>query len=388
MLNTRRLQLLKDILQQPSAPFREQHVIRCVTRHLNKSGVPYFSDPVGNLVIGVKSELEYRRLLRKKSKEPVRVFLAHMDHPGFHGVKWASNNRLQIKWHGGSPIKHLSGAKVWLANDDMLLADGHLTKIKLLQSRMAIDTAEVLLSNSDSELNRLKAKSLYGSFSFRSHYWISRKRLYTRAADDLVGVFTILSTAIDLFQRGKSNQSFLGILTRAEEVGFVGAVRHLQTGWLDARKRPVVCVSLEASRTLPHAVVGKGPVVRLGDRRTIFDSGYLQVLTQIAEKILPGRYQRRIMDGGSCEATATTAWGLPTIGITLPLGNYHNQGYEGGMDCPHPEGPAPEFVHLDDIDGELKLCRGLMQKGLNWHDSWSPVRLRLDKIANKYNKLL
>jgi putative aminopeptidase FrvX len=388
MLNTRRLQLLKEILQQPSAPFREQHVVRCVSQHLEKAGVPFFFDPVGNLVIGVKSGQEYKRLLRKKSKDPVRVFIAHMDHPGFHGVSWVSKNRLQIKWHGGSPVKHLAGAKVWLASDDKLLTEGRLAKIRLLESKLAIDTAEVRLNHSDNELNRLSAKSIYGGFAFRSHYWTSGKRLYTRAADDLVGVFTIVSTAIDVFKRGKSNQTFLGILTRAEEVGFVGAVRHLQTGWLQESKRPVVCVSLEASRTLPNAHVGKGPVVRLGDRRTIFDSAYLQVLTQVAEKILPGQYQRRIMDGGSCEATATTAWGLPTIGITLPLGNYHNQGFEGGMDCRQPEGPAPEFVNLDDIEGELKLCRGLLQNSLAWHDPWDSVRHRLNKLSSKYNKLL
>lgn len=388
MLNRRRLQLLKEILQQPSAPFREQHVIRCVSQHLTDERVPFFTDPAGNLVIGVKSEQEYKRIITKRSKEPVRIFIAHMDHPGFHGVKWISKNRLSIKWHGGSPVKHLAGAKVWLANDDEMLTEGILAKIKLLESKMAIDTAEVSLKHSDIALNQLKAKSLFGGLSFRSHHWTSGKRLYTRAADDLVGVFAIVSTAIDHFKNGKSNQSFLGILTRAEEVGFVGAVRHLQTGWLQSSKRPLLCISLEASRTLTNAEVGKGPVIRLGDRRTLFHSGYLHILTQLAEKILPGKYQRRIMDGGSCEATATTAWGIPTIGITLPLGNYHNQGFEGGMDCERPEGPAPEFVHLDDIEGELRLCRGLMKMGLEWHDPWHSVRQRLGKISNKYNKLI
>lgn len=388
MLNPRRLQLLKEILQQPSAPFREQHVVHYISMHLKNAGVPFFLDPAGNLILGVGSRQEYKSLLRKNLNEPVRVFIAHMDHPGFHGVRWSSRNRLEIKWYGGSPVKHLNGAKVWLANSEGILSEGKLGKIKLLESRLAIDTAEVRLNNIDFTPNTHKAKSLFGGFAFRSHYWISGRRLYTRAADDLVGVFTIVSTAIDIFKNKKINQSFLGILTRAEEVGFVGAVRHLQMGWLNSSARPVVCVSLEASRTLPSAEIGKGPVVRLGDRRTTFDSGHLQILNQLAEKILPGCHQRRIMDGGSCEATATTAWGLPTIGITLPLGNYHNQCYEGGMDCQRPEGPAPEFVHLNDIDGELKLCRGIMQKGLKWTDPWVSVRKRLAKISNKYNKLV
>lgn len=388
MLSNRRLEFLKKILQQPAAPFRETHVINCVSNHLDKAGVPYFSDPAGNLVIGTKNKQEYLKLLQKKVKEPVRLFIAHMDHPGFHGTKWISNNRLLIKWHGGSPVKHLSGSKVWVTNNNGDLAEGRLSNITLHKSKLSIDTANVRFKDLPVEFQKLKARSLYGSFAFRSHAWISGSRVYTRAADDLVGVFSIVTTAIDLYRKQKKGIPFIGLLTRAEEVGFVGAVRHLELGWLKNARRPVVCVSLEASRNLPGAEIGKGPVVRQGDRRTTFESNALQVLSELANKILPNRHQRRVMDGGACEATATTAWGLPTVGITLPLGNYHNQGLDGGMDCPRENGPAPEFVHLNDIDGELKLCRALMQEGLNWQDPWGSVRQRLTKISNKYNKLI
>jgi len=395
MLTAKRLSQLKEILRQPAAPFREQHVMRCVGEQLTQAGVPYFSDPFGNLVVGVDSEKAYRQLLQQRDDEPVRVFIAHMDHPGFHAVRWLDEHRLAIKWHGGSPLKHLAGAQVWLADENQrLTGDGltaKLSKPKLLRAGWAIDTAEVVLTQPagislQQRYPGKKATQLYGSFTFRSDCWTSGKRLYTRAADDLVGVFAIVSTAIDLHRRSTA-APFVGLLTRAEEVGFVGAVQHLELGWLQAARRPVICVSLEASRTLPGAIVGKGPVVRLGDRRSIFDSGASQLLSMLADKVLPGRHQRRLMDGGACEATAATAWGLPTIGITLPLGNYHNQGFEGGMDCPKPEGPAPEFVHLDDIDGELRLCRALTQRGIKWSDPWSTTRLRLLKNANHYKSL-
>lgn len=395
MLTAKRLSQLKDILRQPAAPFREQHVVRCVSEMLTQADVPYFFDTFGNMVVGVKSERAYQQLLQKREDEPVRVFIAHMDHPGFHGVRWLSENRLAIKWHGGSPLKHLSAAQLWLADDSQRLTGGGVTaklsKPTLLKAGWAIDTADVVINQPrgislKQRYPGKKAQQIFGSFSFRNDCWTSGKRLYTRAADDLVGVFAIVSTAIEM-HRKSTDSPFIGLLTRAEEVGFVGAVQHFELGWLQAARRPVVCVSLEASRTLPGAVVGKGPVVRLGDRRTTFDSGASQVLSSVAEKVLPGRHQRRLMDGGACEATAATAWGLPTIGITLPLGNYHNQGFEGGMDCPKPEGPAPEFVHLDDIDGELRLCRALMKGGLDWSDPWSKTRSRLNKNARSYQKL-
>jgi hypothetical protein len=112
------------------------------------------------------------------------------------------------------------------------------------------------------------------------------------------------------------------------------------------------------------------------------------VLSEIAKNILPKRHQRRIMDGGTCEATAATAYGLPAIGISVPLGNYHNEGFEGGPDCRAPRGPAPEFVHLDDIEGMLMLCRALMRGRWPWGSPWTTQRRSMKKMLREYHDLL
>ena len=180
--------------------------------------------------------------------------------------------------------------------------------------------------------------------------------VYTKAADDLVGVFAILSLAKHF--KG-SDIPFLGLISRAEEVGFIGTIGHFELEWLTSHKESVAVISLETSRTLPGALIGKGPVVRLGDRATPFDPGLVQVLTQVAEKSLRGKFQRRMMDGGTCEATAALAFGLRAMGISIPLGNYHNQSFEGGPESAGEWGPAPEFVHLEDIKRMLILCEAL-----------------------------
>ena len=389
-MNARDYALLTDLLRQPTAPFREEHVIAMVTRLLDRAKVPYFRDPVGNIVIGCGSPADYRQRLNEKSNEPLRVFIAHMDHPGFHGVRWVSPTHLRIKWHGGSPVRHLAGSHVWLATRDGEWAQGRLGHVRLLKSRHAIDTAEVRVTGA-AKTPRPKAGALYGGFMFRSPVWRAGKKLYTKAADDLVGVFAILRTAMDLYagrRRRWKAQPFIGLLTRAEEVGFIGAVGHLDQGWLSVARRPVMCISLETSRTLPNALVGKGPVVRLGDRRTVFHPDYLKILSDVAQKSLPKRHQRRIMDGGACEATAATVFGHPAIGISVPLGNYHNEGFEGGPGCRAVRGPAPEFVHLDDIGGMLKLCRALMQSGLPWNQPWKIQRRLMRQRLQKYRVLL
>lgn len=388
-MNTRRYALLTELLKQPTAPFREEHVIAAVERMLTGAGVPFFLDPVGNMIIGCASRAQYHRLVREKSSHPLRVFIAHMDHPGFHGVRWLSGRRLKVKWHGGSPVRHLPGSRVWLTTCEGDRMEGRLARVRLIKSRRAIDTAEVHITGAMKE-PKPRASALYGGFGFRAPIWRSGKKIHTKAADDLVGVFAIVDTAMELQanRRGGKPPPFLGLLTRAEEVGFIGAIGHFELGWLSRARRPVVCVSLETSRTLPGALIGKGPVVRLGDRRTTFHPDYLAVLSDIAKNTLPKSHQRRIMDGGSCEATAATAYGLPAIGISVPLGNYHNEGFEGGPDCAAPRGPAPEFVHLDDIEGMLKLCRALMRADPAWRDPWKSSRRLLQKRLRNYRRLL
>ena len=382
-MNLTRESLLLKILDQPTAPFREAHVIREVLAALKEHKVPHFLDPVGNIVVGAKSKAEYQKIARTRSKEPLRVFIAHTDHPGFHGVKWNSPTELAVKWHGGTPVAHLESAPVWIADSGEHRAEGTLHDSVLLKHGKSLDTSVVRFANAQD--TRKKPETLFGAFRFRSTAWKNGELLYTKAADDLIGVFAILSMAFD---RKPSQAPFFAILTRAEEVGFIGAIGHFELGWLKGAKRPVFCVSLETSRTLPGADIGKGPVVRLGDRMTVFTPGHLKVFTDLAQKVLPDKFQRRIMDGGACEASAATAYGFSTVGISVPLGNYHNQSFQGGPDSRGELGPAPEFVHMSDIQGMITLCRALLTPKLKWDNPWADRVAGFKKSYKGYAKLL
>ncbi len=389
--------LLDQILSQPTSPFREGHVISLLTHVLEDEKVPHFQDPAGNIVIGAANQKEYRSLLQVKTDEPLRIFIAHMDHPGFHGESWTKDGKLAVRWHGGSPTADLEGARVWIADRSGWQTSGSFVNAVLHSSGKMIVSGEVRFNWSDlAEIQKRspKGSELFGGFGFRAPVWQEGSTLYTKAADDLVGCFAIVSTALDLFgkRKGKKqktkNTSFLGLLTRAEEVGFIGAIAHFDLGWLDRSRRHLMAVSLETSRALPGAEFGKGPVVRLGDRYTVFDPGKLRVFTELAEKALPGRHQRRIMDGGSCEATAATVYGIPSIGISVPLGNYHNQCFEGGPDSRGALGPAPEFVHLDDVHGLLELCKAILQPKQPWNRPWDKRRQDFRKSLRTYRSLL
>lgn len=390
-MNQREQQLLLELLALPTAPYREVHVQDFIRALLDRRHVPWFEDPLGNLVIGPDSPAAYRRLLAGRQREPVRLYVAHMDHPGFHGSEWLTPRRLRFQWHGGSPTRLLRGSRMWLADEQGELAHGTLGKTTLASHGFGLDSGEISFPAPPLRDGQpVSASKLFGGFGFKKPVSLRGRRLYTRAADDMAGVFCILATALQQFspRRRAGTPPFIGLLTRAEETGFVGAVGHLELGWLQRAKRPICGISLEASRTLPGAIIGKGPVIRLGDRRTVFNADYLQVLSTLAEKHLPRAHQRRLMDGGACEGTALTAWGIPVIAMSVPLGNYHNEGYEGGPECRGHRGPAPEIIHLDDVAGELLLCKKLMAPKLPWDQPWSGVQKVLKKRLDMSKGLL
>ena len=377
------LSRLRSLLACPTAPFREGAVLDWARRQLTGHGVPFCEDQSGNLIVGVGSLTAYGRLLATPARRPLPVLMAHTDHPGFHGRRWLAPDRLAIDWHGGGPLRHLEGARVWLAGDGDTALKGRLERPELTGNGRALRRAEIRLDASPSPTPG--ARSLFGGLDFRAPSWRAGHRIYTRAVDDLAGVFAIVETACGAGRQRPAR--WIGLLTRAEEVGFVGAIAHLEQGWLQRAKRPVVCVSLEASRHRPGAEIGKGPVVRLGDRSSVYSSSAARRLELIARKVLPGAHQRLLMDGGSCEASATIAYGLPSIGVAVPLGNYHNQSFDGGQDAGPDGGPAPEFAHLADLNGMVTLCRGIVT-ARHVEEPWAVVRAQMARRLRKYSKLL
>jgi len=95
------------------------------------------------------------------------------------------------------------------------------------------------------------------------------------------------------------------VFTRAEEVGWLGAW-HLGNNWPFGDGS--VFLSIETSRPVNGADFNNGPVVRVGDRLSVFDSEAVAVLMRTASE--QGiRVQRCLLDKGACEATAAASAG-------------------------------------------------------------------------------
>ena len=121
------------------------------------------------------------------------------------------------------------------------------------------------------------------------------------------------------------------LLTRAEEVGFIGAIGACESGIIRSTAR---IVALECSKSFSDSPIGGGPIVRVGDRTSTFDPDLTQRLCRVAQHIVAKdpsfRWQRCLMPGGTCEATAYQAYGYTAACLCLPLGRYHNMNADRG----------------------------------------------------------
>src|SRR5690606_8527437 len=114
-------------------------------------------------------------------------------------------------------------------------------------------------------------------------------------------------------------------------------------------------LSIECSRSFADSPLGAGSIVRVGDASSVFDHR-LTNLVSSAAKESGIAHQRKLMDGGSCEATAFVAYGYPATGLCLPLANYHNMGNLDEVEAGGgPARPAPEAVSVDDYHGLVDL---------------------------------
>jgi endoglucanase len=201
--------------------------------------------------------------------------------------------------------------------------------------------------------------------------------LVGRVADDLAGVTAILAV-FDAADRidPRRRTDVRALLTRGEEEGFVGALAAMHGRRLPRAAR---IVALEASKALPHAPQGAGPILRVGDRTSIFDDALTRWIGGVAADLAGSRgtrflWQRRLMDGGTCEATVFQRFGHPSAALCVALGNYHNMGARGRI--------APETIRLSDLVGLARLLEAMLRddRRAPRPGARDPLRARLDRL--------
>ena len=330
MLSTQSKKILQAILSCPTAPLHEEAVVAVIRLFCAALGLKVQSDRYGNL------KVIYRR---GRQSQPIAIS-AHLDHPGFE-IDTVNGLRAKLHLLGGVNPKHFAKAKVLVVSKGRRVKGEVVKTLKLDLLRrpcFEIVTKEKVVPKS------------FGYFDLPS-YRFHKDRIYTKAADNVVNVATLLDLLKTLVHQ-KINAHVVCLFTRAEEIGFVGALGAVRTGFF-SKKIPLVV--LEASSAKAGKIkVGGGPVLRVGDKFSTFstevDLWFRTVGESLMTKDASFQFQRALLPGGRCEASVYVAKGYRTGCLALPLGNYHNQG---------PKGYAAEYVSQKDYTALQKWLLAL-----------------------------
>jgi len=342
---------LVEITSLPTAAGREDRVIAWIRAWVaaRKTWLRLEEDRWGNLV--VRSRRGPRR-----GRAPLWI-TAHLDHPAFV-VRKVEGRDLELEFRGGVNDPYFVGAKLEVFDARTARSetatirslDAKATPFKLVTARLARTLAGVA-PGSIARWKFPKAAIRRGPSATPGD-----RLLHTHACDDLAAVAAALA-AMERLGRDPALGHVGLLFTRAEEIGFIGTIGAARSGTIPKGTR-LVC--LENSRSFADSPIGAGPIVRVGDRLSVFTPeltnriGSLMLDHQKREPSF--RFQRRLMPGGACEATAFASYGHASTCLCLPLGNYHNMVDIDGVAAGSAKARVgPEFISVSDFHGLVRM---------------------------------
>jgi endoglucanase len=364
------LAIVRDFLSRPVAPLREEAPARFIERFAaSRRALAARRDEAGNI------HVSYPRSARQ-TRAPL-VVVAHMDHPGF----WIGESRdgvARLSFQGGVGLAHVRpGQAVRFFERGGMKATGRGRLLKCRGRKGRLRAATALIASGRAPTGGI---AMWDFPACR----IRGNGIVARNCDDGLGSAALLCLLDELSRRRPRCAGVSAVFTRAEELGFYGAFAAARRG-IPRRAR---VISVECSRSLPDAPQGDGVVLRVGDRLSTFDPEFTaavhQVCEQLARRDKSFRYQRRLMHGGTCEASVFAARGFSATALAVPLANYHNQtGLDGGRPGLGPERVAvPDFLSLVRLLVELALTRR------PWPALARASRARLAEVARRARREL
>ncbi len=354
---------LLELTSLPTAAGCEQQVIDWVERWAaGRRWLSLHRDKFGHI------ELRRRGA---RSTRPV-YFEAHMDHPAFVVTKVTGRQGLAAEFRGFVHAPFFDQSRVWLHHGGSKPQRGVVQGAPTGERKnVAVRFAKPMTASPGDMLTWDVGRTR-----------ISDGRLLTCAADNLAGVAAAL-TAFDQVHRTatKSPLDVRVLLTRCEEVGLVGATGVCAAGLLPPRARVIV---LENSKSFAESPIGGGPIVRVGDSVSTFDPELTYrialIAQQTAKRDASFKWQRKLMPGGVCEASAFQAYGYTSACVCLPLGNYHNMNERTGR-------IGPETISVADFHALTKLLAAAARSLFNVKSA-PGIKARLEERFEMWRQLL
>lgn len=386
------LRWLLELTQIPGASGREFRVVEWIEAWAAaRPDVALARDGAGNLTLSLR-----KRTHGHEGRRPV-YFTAHLDHPAFVVERVLAPGVVELSFRGGVMDDYFKNGRIAIhTSKDVRIAAvltgeakdaGADTGSQAAAGPFKHYLAECSLSDAAS---RASADSIaVGDVAA----WdlppaeVKDGVAHTLACDDLAAAAAALAAFDVLRERARSQaiEDVRLLFTLAEEIGFVGAIaaakglsRDGSRGAAPTMPGNARVIALENSRSFPESPINGGPIVRVGDRLSIFSPTLTDAVAKRAEeyasqfggsgaqptasqKLADGpkwKWQRKLMAGGACEASVFCHCGFEATCVCLPLGNYHNMGDLANVQAGSNTTPATierEFIGVADYEGLVDL---------------------------------
>jgi endoglucanase len=342
---------LLELTGLPTAAGREDRVIDWIDRWVrDRPDLALRRDDHGNLVITQKSRAAGRKGSGRRERTPDPIwFQAHLDHPAFVVRSIGDRKTVELAFRGGVHDPYFDRARI-----DIIDAAGKVHRATIVSLDAAAKPFKIVTARLARSAPSIAVGDI-GRWALPAPK-IAKGLIHTHGCDDLAAVAAALA-ALDRV-RGRPGHGHVGaFFTRAEEIGFVGTIGAARDGTLPKSSR-IIC--LENSRSFAESPIGGGPILRVGDRRSVFVPELTNRIGDIMMAHQKGDpsfvYQRKLMPGGTCEATAYASYGYRSTCLCLALGNYHNMvDIDGVLAGKRPARIGSEFVSVADFHGLVTM---------------------------------
>lgn len=384
------------MIDLPTSSFHEQNVMHYLKTFVAQYDkvLTYRLDKTGNVLIDYTPT---QSDTATQQREPI-VFSAHLDHPGFWAVEMQDEKTLLAYWVGRVPDAYILGANVVFytggelmdgMNHDMQAAgqEGN-TAFRLGGKPVKGKVTRLCGINEEKDVTRVEIEVESAVLPGSVGVWdlpdaeVMNGKIYGGAVDDVAGCAALVCMLEELIN-DECPVPVTCLFTRAEEGGFLGCIDYCRDV-VEQREQlrqklakgqavdpatipPNVAgrnfalpkiIGLEMSMMLRDAPQGSGPIVRVGDKRSVFGPHVtdwcFSVARELALKDPTFRFQRKLMDGGTCESSVFEAFLGNAGGICLAIGNYHN------LDRANKKLDR-EYIDVVDFGNLVRLCVAMVE---------------------------
>lgn len=314
------LDLLKELSESFGPSGYEDEVREIIMRELEKQGIRYSVDGVGNVIA---------MSINNESKKTV-LLDAHIDEVGLLITNITKNGFLFFEILGGIDERILPSQCIKIRGNNGYVygvigsKPPHLLvpeeKNKTVPYRKLF--IDVGASSKDEVYNMGIEEG--APAVFYTKFVVQGNRVLGKAFDDRVGAFVLLET----LKLVSSKANIIAVFSVQEEVGIRGAKVASESIKADY----MIAIEGTAAGDMPgvpeqetSTILGYGPAITIADRATLSSRFLVRKFIEIAKgERIPYQFKGRMVGGTDASAFRYSRWAIPSITISVPSRYIHS----------------------------------------------------------------